>query len=335
MASTQSQGRLLAVEPGQDLAHELQADARSRFATGDPPTDGRLDAALRQPLLRSTPRRAGERRSRSGPRQTRYRPRHPGAAAPGRAPTWGSRPGPWHRIRIVIPTEYNFRALRPVIVLDAWAALAALLNAGPARQALSDQQLHAPTCSTPKSPADCAAKCWATNSRPPPRGPHWTRSRRLAVTRYPGLPLAERVWELRENLTAYDATDVDPLLEALRRQPADRRRAPEPRTRHPLRGATVIPGRPQREDRRRTPGTRHQAGRTTGRATRCTARSRPRSTRLRKHPDARQRRRGVGAHRRPERVNRGTRGGGASQSRGRRWPPRRTGRTSASRCQPA
>jgi predicted nucleic acid-binding protein len=38
--------------------------------------------------------------------------------------------------------------------------------------------------------------------------------RRLALTRYPGFPLTERVWELRENLSAYDATYVA-LAEAL------------------------------------------------------------------------------------------------------------------------
>ena len=39
----------------------------------------------------------------------------------------------------------------------------------------------------------------------------------LALVRYPHQPLTDRVWELRENLTAYDATFVALALANARR----------------------------------------------------------------------------------------------------------------------
>lgn len=101
-----------------------------------------------------------------------------------------------------------------MIVLDASAALAALLNAGPARQALSDQQLHAPHLLDAEVASGLRRQVLGHKL---PATAAWAALDtlgRLAVTRYPGFPLAERVWELRENLTAYDATYVA-LAEAL------------------------------------------------------------------------------------------------------------------------
>jgi predicted nucleic acid-binding protein len=95
-----------------------------------------------------------------------------------------------------------------VIVLDASAALAGLLNAGPARQVLADEQLHAPhlidsevanalrrVSASQRLSTDTA---WAALDA-------W---RRLGLTRYPASPLLGRLWELRDNLSAYDATYV-------------------------------------------------------------------------------------------------------------------------------
>jgi predicted nucleic acid-binding protein len=95
-----------------------------------------------------------------------------------------------------------------VIVVDASAALAALLNAGPARRALAIEQLHAPhlidsevanglrrATGALQLDADAA---WAALDA-------W---RRLGMTRYPAHSLLDRVWELRDNLSAYDATYV-------------------------------------------------------------------------------------------------------------------------------
>jgi predicted nucleic acid-binding protein len=122
-----------------------------------------------------------------------------------------------------------------VIVLDASAALAALLNSGPARRTISDQQLHAPHLLDAEVASGLRRQVF---TRQPPSSAAWAALdalRRLALTRYPGFPLAERVWELRETLSAYDATYVA-LAEALDCSllTADGRlsRAPGPLRRH-------------------------------------------------------------------------------------------------------
>lgn len=125
------------------------------------------------------------------------------------------------------------------IVLDASAAVAGLFDDGPARDLMSRERLRAPhlvdheVASTLRrhvlsggidvSSAQRALDVW----------------RRTNVKRYAALPQLERVWELRENLTAYDAGYVA-LAEALGCPlvTADRRlgRAPGPRC--PI---TVVP----------------------------------------------------------------------------------------------
>ncbi len=95
-----------------------------------------------------------------------------------------------------------------MIVVDASAALAALLNAGPARQALSDQQLHAPHLIDVEVASGLRRNVLAQQI---PAAVAWTALdtlRRLGMTRYPGFPLLDRVWELRDNLSPYDATYV-------------------------------------------------------------------------------------------------------------------------------
>lgn len=92
-----------------------------------------------------------------------------------------------------------------MIVLDASAALSALLNAGPARDHVTREQLHAPhlidsevasglrrLVSTGRLATDSG---WATLDT-------W---RRLGITRYGTHGILERVWELRDNLSAHDA----------------------------------------------------------------------------------------------------------------------------------
>jgi predicted nucleic acid-binding protein len=95
-----------------------------------------------------------------------------------------------------------------VIVVDASAAVAALLNAGPARRLLATEQLHAPHLIDSEVAnalrRESAARrldagaAWATLDA-------W---RRLGLTRYPAHSLLDRIWELRDNLSAYDATYV-------------------------------------------------------------------------------------------------------------------------------
>jgi len=95
-----------------------------------------------------------------------------------------------------------------VIVVDASAALAALLNAGPARRALGSEELHAPhlvdseVAGALRRKVACgeisAADGWAALDT-------W---RRLGLVRYAVFGILDRVWELRDNLSAYDASYV-------------------------------------------------------------------------------------------------------------------------------
>ncbi|MGL5864362.1 MAG: type II toxin-antitoxin system VapC family toxin [Dermatophilaceae bacterium] len=92
-----------------------------------------------------------------------------------------------------------------MIVVDASAALSALLNAGPSRTALAGEQLHAPHLIDSEvahglrrhvaSGRVSATDGWAALDT-------W---RRLGLTRHPVHGVLERVWELRDNLSAYDA----------------------------------------------------------------------------------------------------------------------------------
>lgn len=92
-----------------------------------------------------------------------------------------------------------------MIVLDASAALSALLNAGPARESLAREQLHAPHLVDSEvagglrrhvgSGLIAADQGWAALDA-------W---RRLGLTRYATHGLLGRIWALRDNLSAYDA----------------------------------------------------------------------------------------------------------------------------------
>ena len=126
-----------------------------------------------------------------------------------------------------------------MIVVDASATVSALLNAGPARRALADQQLHAPHL------VDCEvanALRRGVAARRLEADAAWTaldRWRRLGVTRYPVTGFLDRVWELRENISVYDASYVA-LAELLDCSllTADARLGRVPGTRCPI---TVVP----------------------------------------------------------------------------------------------
>lgn len=95
-----------------------------------------------------------------------------------------------------------------MIVVDASAALAGVLNAGVARRTLAVEHLHAPHLVDSEIASALrrhvaagqinAASGWAALDA-------W---RRLGLTRYPVVGLLDRVWALRDNLSAYDATYV-------------------------------------------------------------------------------------------------------------------------------
>ena len=93
-------------------------------------------------------------------------------------------------------------------MVDASAALSALLNAGPARSALASEQLHAPHL-IDSEVADGLRRMVAAGQLAADSG--WAALdafRRLGMTRYPVFSLLDRVWELRDNLSAYDASYV-------------------------------------------------------------------------------------------------------------------------------
>jgi predicted nucleic acid-binding protein len=95
-----------------------------------------------------------------------------------------------------------------VIVVDASAALSGLLNAGPARESLAREQLHAPHL-VDVEVASGLRRQVALHRIAADQGlaalDAW---RRLALTRYPVHGLLERVWGLSDNLSAYDASYV-------------------------------------------------------------------------------------------------------------------------------
>ena len=101
-----------------------------------------------------------------------------------------------------------------MIVVDASAALSALQNSGLARQALSAQQLHAPHLIDAEVANGLRRQ--VTSGQVSGGAAHATLRvwSQLGLTRYAVLPLLSRIWSLRDNLSAYDATYVA-LAEAL------------------------------------------------------------------------------------------------------------------------
>jgi predicted nucleic acid-binding protein len=101
-----------------------------------------------------------------------------------------------------------------MIVLDASAALSALLTAGAARSAIAEEQLHAPHL-IDSEVANVLRRRVATGALGTEEGrvilSTWQA---LGIIRYPAVAMLTRIWELRENLSAYDATYVA-LAEAL------------------------------------------------------------------------------------------------------------------------
>jgi predicted nucleic acid-binding protein len=95
-----------------------------------------------------------------------------------------------------------------MIVLDASAAMSGLLNAGPAREALASEPLHAPHLIDAEVANAMRRRVVAEQVD---AGAGWralVTLQRLGMTRYPTFSMLDRIWELRHSLTAYDATYV-------------------------------------------------------------------------------------------------------------------------------
>ena len=95
-----------------------------------------------------------------------------------------------------------------MIVVDASAALAALLNNGPARLALSSDHLHAPHLVDSEVANALRRRVSTVQLKPDDAWKALDTWRRLGLTRYPVIGMLERIWLLRNNLSAYDASYV-------------------------------------------------------------------------------------------------------------------------------
>ncbi len=126
-----------------------------------------------------------------------------------------------------------------MIVVDASAALSGLLNAGPARSALAREQLHAPHLIDSEVASGLRRRVAAQRLDPDAGWTTLDTFRRLGMTRYPVFSLLDRVWELRDNLSAYDASYIA-LAELLgcNLLTADARLSRAPGTHCPI---TVVP----------------------------------------------------------------------------------------------
>src|SRR5258708_30675209 len=95
-----------------------------------------------------------------------------------------------------------------MIVLDASAALSALLTAGAARSAIAEEQLHAPHL-IDSEVANGLRRRVAIGVVGKEEGRVIVSTwQALGIIRYPAVAMLGRIWELRENLSAYDATYV-------------------------------------------------------------------------------------------------------------------------------
>lgn len=93
-------------------------------------------------------------------------------------------------------------------MVDASAALSALLNAGPARRVLAGERLHAPHLIDPEIASGLRRRVAAQQMDADAAWTALDTWRRLGMTRYAMFSLLERIWELRENVSAYDASYV-------------------------------------------------------------------------------------------------------------------------------
>lgn len=93
-------------------------------------------------------------------------------------------------------------------MVDASAALSALYSDGAARQALATDSLHVPHLIDSEVSSGLRRRVLSANLTPTQGWQLLDVWSRLGVIRHPTLPLLPRVWELRDNLSAYDAAYV-------------------------------------------------------------------------------------------------------------------------------
>lgn len=102
-----------------------------------------------------------------------------------------------------------------MIVLDASAAVLALLSDGDARRSLARETVAVPHLADTEIAHALRAQVLRGQVSPDDAGAALAGWARLGLRRFAVVGLLARIWELRDNVTAYDATYVA-LAEALR-----------------------------------------------------------------------------------------------------------------------
>lgn len=95
-----------------------------------------------------------------------------------------------------------------MIVVDASAAVLGLLNDGDARRSLASEAVAVPHLADSEVAHALRKQTLRGNVNEPQARSALDRWGRLGLRRFGAVGLLARVWELRENLTAYDATYV-------------------------------------------------------------------------------------------------------------------------------
>jgi predicted nucleic acid-binding protein len=95
-----------------------------------------------------------------------------------------------------------------VIVFDASAALTALLNDGPARQLLANERVHAPHLIDSEIASGLRRQAHMKRVSVADAGNALNTWGHLLVTRHPVYGLFERIWDMRDNVSAYDASYI-------------------------------------------------------------------------------------------------------------------------------
>ncbi|WP_197383221.1 type II toxin-antitoxin system VapC family toxin [Mycolicibacterium mengxianglii] len=92
-----------------------------------------------------------------------------------------------------------------MIVLDASAAVSALLNDGQARRCLADEPIHAPHLVDVEVVSALRRQAGAGRLAERHARQALSAWKRIGLIRYATTPLVERMWELRDSVNAYDA----------------------------------------------------------------------------------------------------------------------------------
>lgn len=95
-----------------------------------------------------------------------------------------------------------------MIVLDASAAVLALLNDGDARRTVASETISVPHLVDAEVARALRAQVLRGGVSADDAGNALARWTRLGLRRFAAVGLLPRIWELRDNLTAYDATYV-------------------------------------------------------------------------------------------------------------------------------